>query len=172
MCCSVFWLLVEESLEQLGNDTGSFPVLFPEDCSVASTYFCGWVPLGGVVWRATSVFEVESLVILLTSSCFVMVSVGCCQTTSGIRGSLVVLLVSGMSRAFPEWRRGAVSLKVGLQLGHSRLSHFEYFSVGLGFVLPAVYFWAAVCSLRLLQGSISPWSGLFCHMSHRVGKQV
>ena len=172
MCCSVFWLLVEESLEQLGNDTGSFPVLFPEDCSVVSTYFCGWVPLGGVVWRATSVFEVESLVILLTSSCFVLVSVGCCQTTSGIGGSLVVLLVSGMWRAFPEWKRGAVSLKVGLQLGHSRLSHFEYFSVGLGFVLPAVYFWAAVCSLRLLQGSISPWSGLSCHMSHRVGKQV
>ena len=45
MCCSAFWLSVEESLEQLRNDTGSFPVWFPEDGSVASTYFCGWVPL-------------------------------------------------------------------------------------------------------------------------------
>ena len=49
MCCSAFWLSVEGSLEQLRNDTGSFPVLFPGDCSVAFTYFCGWVPLGGVV---------------------------------------------------------------------------------------------------------------------------
>ena len=49
VCCSVFWMLVGESLEQLGNDTGSFPVLFPEDCSEASTYLCGWVPLGGAV---------------------------------------------------------------------------------------------------------------------------
>ena len=49
MCCSVFWLLVEKSLEQLRNDTGSFPVLFPEDCSVASACFCGWFPLSGVI---------------------------------------------------------------------------------------------------------------------------
>ena len=49
MCCSVFWLLVGDSLEQLRNDTGSSPVSFAGDCSVASTYFCGWVPLGGVV---------------------------------------------------------------------------------------------------------------------------
>ena len=49
MCCSSFWLSVEECLEQLRNDTGSFPVWFPEDGSVASTYFRGWVPLGGVV---------------------------------------------------------------------------------------------------------------------------
>ena len=102
LCWSVFWLLVEKSLEQLRNDTGSFPFLFPGGCSVASTCFCGWFPLGGVVWLATFDFKVESLVILLTLSCFVVVSVGCCQTTSGIGGSLVVLLVSGMSRAFPE----------------------------------------------------------------------
>ena len=49
MCCSAFWLSVEESLEQLRNNTGSLPVWFPKDCSVASTYFCGWVSLGGVV---------------------------------------------------------------------------------------------------------------------------
>ena len=49
MCCSVFWLSVEGSLDRLRSDTGSFPVWFPEDCSVASTYFCGWFPLGGDV---------------------------------------------------------------------------------------------------------------------------
>ena len=47
-CCSVFWVLVEEFFEQIRNGTGSFPV-FPEDCSVVSTWFCGWVPLGGDV---------------------------------------------------------------------------------------------------------------------------
>ena len=48
-CCSVFRVLVEEFLEQSRNDTGSFPVWFPEDCSVVSTSFCGWVPLDGDV---------------------------------------------------------------------------------------------------------------------------
>ena len=132
-----------------------------------------WCPRGSVVgfpWEAT--FDLLHLLVLFISSCFVMISVGCCQTTSGIGGSLVISFVSGLSRAVPEWRRGVVSLKVGLQLGHSHSSYFEYFSVGLGFVLPAVYSWEAVCSLRLLQGSISLWSGLFCHMSHRVERQV
>ena len=172
MCCSAFWLSGKESLEQLMNDTGSFPVWFPEDCSVVTTWFCCWVPMGGDVWLATFVFKVESVLLLFIWSCFVLISVGCCQTTSGIRGSLVFSFVSGLSRAVPEWRRGVVSLKVGLQLGHSHPSYFEYFSVGLGFVLPAVCSWEAVCSLRLLQGSISLWSGLFCHMSQRVERQV
>ena len=172
MCCSVFWLSVEESLERVRNDTGSFPVWFPEDCSLLTTWLFCWIPLGGDFWLATSVFKVESSLMLFISSCFVMISVGFCQTTSGIGGSLLISFVSGLSRAVPEWRRGVVSLKVGLQLGPSHPSYFEYFSVGLGFVLPAVYFWEAVCSLRLLQGSISLWSGLFCHMSHRVGRQV
>ena len=47
-CCSLFWALVEDFLEQSRNGTGSIPV-FPEDCSVVSTWFCGWVPLGGDV---------------------------------------------------------------------------------------------------------------------------
>ena len=172
MCCSAFWLSVEESLEQLRNDTESFSVWFPEDCSVVTTWFCGWISLGGDVWLATFVFKVELLVVLFISSCFVMISVGCCQTTSGIGGSSVILFVSGLSRAVPEWRRGVVSLKVGLQLGHSHPSYLEYFSVGLGFVLPAVYSWEVVCSLRLVQGSISLWGGLFCQMSHKVERQV
>ena len=172
MCCSAFWLSVEESLELLRNDTGSLPVWFLEDCSVVTTWFCCWIPLGGDVWLATSVFKVEFLLVLFISSCFVMLSVGCCQTTSGTGGSLVISFVSGLSRAVPEWRRGVVSLKLGLPLGHSHPGYFEYFSVGLGFVLPAVYSWEAVYSLRLLQGSISLWSGLFCHMSHRVKRQV
>ena len=49
MCCSAFWLSVEESLEQLGNNTGAFPVWFPEGCSMVFTLFCGWLPFGGDV---------------------------------------------------------------------------------------------------------------------------
>ena len=48
-CCSVFWVLVEEFLEQSRNGAGSFPGWFPEGCSVVTTWFCGWVPLGGDV---------------------------------------------------------------------------------------------------------------------------
>ena len=171
-CCSVFWVLVEEFLEQSRNGTGSFPVWFPEGCSVANTWFRGWVPLGGDVWLATFVFKVESLWVLFKLSWFVTISVGCCQTTSGIGGSLDILFVSGLSDAAPEWRRGVVILKFGLQLGPSRLSFFEHFSVELGFVLLVVYSVEAVCLLRLLQGSISLWSDWFYHMSHSVGGQV
>ena len=171
-CCSVFWVLVEDFLEQSRNGTGSFPVWFPERCSVAITWFCSWVLLGGDVWVATFVFKVESLLVLFKLSWFVTISVGCCQTTSGIGGSLDIAFVSGLSHAAPEWRRCVVSLMFGLQLGHSRLSYFEDYSVELGFVLPVVYSVEAFCLLRLLQGSISLWSGWFYHMSHRVGRQV
>ena len=87
-----------------------------------------------------------------------MVSVGCCQTTSGIGGSFGIPFVSGLSHAAPEWRRGVASLKFELQLGHSHLSCFAQFSAGLGIVLPVVYFGQAVCLQRLLQGNISLWS--------------
>ena len=170
-CCSVFWVLVEGFLRQSWNGTGSFPV-FPEDCFVVSTWFCRWVPLGGDVWLATFVFKVESLVILFKFSWFVSFSVGCCQTASGIGGGLDFSFVSGLSHGGPEWRRGVFSLQLGLQLGHFHLSCFEHYFAGFGSVLLAVYFVEAVCSLRLLQDSISLWSGLFYHMSHRVGRQV
>ena len=170
--CSVFWVLVEEFFEQSKNDTGSFPVWFPEGCSVPTTWFCGWVPLGGDVWLATFVLKVESLWVLFKLSWFATFSVGCCQTTSGIGGSLDISFISGLSHAAPEWRRGFFSLKLGLHLGHSRLSCFELYSVDLGSVLPVVYSVAAVSLLRLLQVSISLWSGYFYHMSHRVEGQV
>ena len=156
--CSVFWVLVEEILGQSRNGTGSFPV-FPEECSVASTWFRGWVSLGGDVWLATLVFKVESLVILFNLSWFVSFSVGCCQTTSGIRRNLDFSFVSGLSHAGPKWRRSIFSLKLGLQLGHFHLSCFEHYFAGFGSVLPVVYFVGAVCSLHLLQDNISLWSG-------------
>ena len=159
-------------LGSVKGGTGSFPVWFPDGCSVATTWFCGWVPLGGDVWFAAFVFKVESLLGLFKLSWFVTISVGCCQTTSGIGGSLDLAFVSGLSHAAPEWRRGVVNLKFGLQLGHSRLSYFEHFSVELGFVVPIVDCVEAVCLLRLLQGSNSLWSAWFYHMSHRVGRQV
>ena len=49
MCCSVFWISVDDFLEEVGNGTGSFPVWYFEDCSVATTWFCGWVVLCGDV---------------------------------------------------------------------------------------------------------------------------
>ena len=101
-CCSLFWVLVEEFSEQSRNDTGSFHVWIPEDCSVVSTWFCGWVPLGGDVLLATFVFKVKSLVVLFKLFWFETFSVGCCQTMSGIGGSLSISFVSGLSRAAPE----------------------------------------------------------------------
>ena len=157
-CCSVFWVLVEEFLEQSRNGTGWFPV-FPEDCSVVSTWFCGCVPLGDDVWLATFVFKVESLVTLFKLSWFVSFSVGCCQTALGIGGSLDFSFVSSLSHAGPEWRRGVFSLKLGLQLGHFHLSCSEHHFAGFGSVLPVVYFVEAVYSLHLLQDSISLWNG-------------
>ena len=70
-----------------------------------------------------------------------------------------LLFLSCLSLAAPERRCGVLSLKFGLQLGHCLLSCFAPFSVGLGFVLLVVYSGEAVCLLRLLQVSISLWSG-------------
>ena len=129
---------VGQFLEQVRNGTGSFTVWFPGGCCVAITWFCGWIPSGGDVWLATFVFKVESLLVLFKLSWFVTISVGWHQTTWGFGLSLIIWFVSGLSHAAPEWRRGVVSLKFGLQFGHSRLSYFEHFSVELGFVLPVV----------------------------------
>ena len=136
-----------------------FPVWLPEGCSVANTWFCGWVPLSGDAWLATLVFQVESLLVFSRLSWSLMVSVGCCQTTSGIGGSFVNSFNSDLSHADPDWKRGVASLKFELQLGYSHLSCFAHFFVGLGFVLPVVYSGEAVCLLRLLQSNISLWSG-------------
>ena len=94
-----------------------------------------------------------------------MVSVGCCQTTSGVGGSFGISFVSGLSDAAPEWRRGVSSLKFRLQLGHSHLSCFEHFCVVLGFVFPVVYSgrrsFSCVCSkVTILCGMVSSTSGL------------
>ena len=115
--------------------------------------------LGGDVWLATFVFKVESLIIVFNLSWFVSFSVGCCQTTSGIGGSLDFSFVSSLSHAGPEWRRGVFSLKHRLQLGHFHLSCFEHYFAGFGSVLPVVFFVEAVYSLHLLQDNISLWSG-------------
>ena len=60
----------------------------------------------GFPWVATfdllHFFKVELIVVLFISSCFAVISVGCCQTTSGIGGSLVISFVSGLSHAGPE----------------------------------------------------------------------
>ena len=124
-----------------------------------STWFCDWFLFGGDVWLATFVFKVESIWVLLKLSWSVRISVGCCQTTSGIGGSFDIAFVSGLSHAAPEWRRGIFSVKFGLQLGLSHLSCFVHCFAGLGFVLLVVDSGEVVYLQRLLQGSISLWSG-------------
>ena len=169
-CCSVIWISVQDFPEQLRNGTGSVPVWFPEGCSVATTWLYGWFPLGCDVWHATFVFKVESLLVFFRRSWSIMVSVGCCQTTSGIGWSFDISFVSGLSHAAPEWRRGSFSLKFGLQLGQSHLSCFEQSSVGLVFVLPVVYSGEVVCLLHLLQGNISKVEWLVLPQVSRGGK--
>ena len=98
--------------------------------------------LSSLGWRRLACYsylEVDSLLVLFKLFWSVMVSVGCCQTTSGIGGSFGILVVSGLTLAAPEWRRGVSSLMFGLQLGYSHLSCFGHFFVGLGFVLPVFY---------------------------------
>ena len=71
--------------------------------------------------------------ILLTPRLYVLLDVsgGCCQTTSGIGGSFVVLIVSGISHAAPEWRRGVSSLEFGLQPEHSHPAFWGIFFLDL-----------------------------------------
>ena len=165
-CCSDTWISVGRSLAQLRNGTVSYPVWFPGGCSVATTQFCGWFPMGGHVWLAIVVFEVawvscfvESLVVLSKLYWSVKVSGGCCQTTSKIGGSIGILVDSGLSHAAPEWKRGVSSLTFGLQPERSLLNCFGHLFVGLESVLPAVQSWEVVCSLHLLQNNISQWNG-------------
>ena len=67
------------------------------------------------------------------------------HTPSGIGGSFGALIVSGLSGAAPERRRGVFSLMFGLQFEHSHLDCFEHSYAGADSMLPAVCSVEAVC---------------------------
>ena len=92
-CC--FW-------ESLGHCTGVLLVWFPRSDSVSDPDTWGEVSLIGDVCDSTSILRLIKVVNFLCISTK-RVSLGCCQTASGVVGSLVV---SDLSIAAPEWRRG------------------------------------------------------------------
>ena len=150
------WLSRDDSVSD--PDTWD-EVSFIVDLCASTSFFC----LG--VWVCLRVSLVKSLWIVVK-----WVSWGCCQTTSGIGGS-VKWVASGLSVAAPEWRHGIFSLNSGLQPGYFHLSHFEQLFLGPDFVFPVFSAGEAVYWLHWLYDSISLWNGLSYHMSHRVGKQ-
>ena len=101
----------------------------------------GWQPLAchSRLWSFLNTVFCRVIIILFKLHWFVIVSSGCCQTTSGFGWSFGLSVVSGLSNAAPEWRRGVSSLNLGLQLEHSYLNCFGLLSVGLDLVLPVVY---------------------------------
>ena len=130
MCFFYFWMLVGQLLELSGNSTCPFPD-FSRNCSLENPEHRIWNHFGGNFWLATSIiclfsiFSIVWLVLLVESLCLLSnlwwltsVSGACCQTTAGIGNNAVVLAVSGLSHAVPEWRRGVPSLEPGLQPGH------------------------------------------------------
>ena len=151
MCFLCFWMSVGQLLELCGNSTCPFPE-FSRNCSVADPEFRIWNHLGGDVWLATSTICLFSiswivfwLVLLLESLCLLSnlwwltsVSGACCLATAGIGNNAVVLAVSGLSHAIPEWRRDVLSLEFGSQPGHFQF----YWSVS------RCWFWP--CSIGLL----------------------
>ena len=178
-CCSDFWISLRRFLEQLRNCTGSFLFDFLGECSVATTQFCGWVPLGGDVWLVTVVWEgswveyiAESYEYFLSYIILWLFPEVFCQTTSAVCGSFEISVVSDLSHAASERRLDASSLIIGLQVKQFHLSCFEHFSVGLNFVLPVVNSGEVVYSLRLLQSSVSLWNGKFYQRSQMVSRQV
>ena len=106
-------------LELLRGGTRLFPVWFSRNCSTAVKEFWGWAPVRGEVWLASlvscmfssllffySIWIANSILTLCSLWWLLDVSERCCQTTSGIGGNFVSLVISGLSSAVPEWRCG------------------------------------------------------------------
>ena len=163
-------------LESLRHCTGVLLVWFPRSDSVADPDTWGEVSFIGDVCDCTSLFCLKSgvwVLLLLLVFQFLYVWLkwvfwDCCHTTSGIGGSLVV---SGLSIAAPEWRRGIFTLTFGLQPEFLQSSHFDWLFLGPDSVFLVFFAGEAVYWLHWLHSSISLWSGLSSHMFHRVDKQ-
>ena len=90
------------------------------------------------------------------------------ETTSRIAGRLVV---SGLSTAAPEWKRGFFSLNFGLQFLQFLSNHFDRLFFGHDSVFPLFCAREAVSWLHWLHGSISLWHSLSPHLSHRMNEK-
>ena len=135
--------------ESLWHCTVVFSVWFSRNSSLSDPDNWGEVSFNGDVYDYTSFLRWKSgvwvqlkilLVVLLWIS-IRWVSWCCCQTTSGIGGTLVV---SRLSVSAPEWRRGFL---VGILV--CSLSSFTWFTL-IGF------FWTSFC----LSGLLCPGGGL------------
>ena len=119
MSVSYLWFSELGFLESLRLSTSGLLVCFPGSGSVLDTDTWGEVFLMGDVCDSTSILCLDSgMWVFLWVSLLkgTWVSRGCCQTTSGNGGSFN-WVVSGLSIAAPEWRRGIVGLNFGLQPG-------------------------------------------------------
>ena len=141
----------------MGSGNSPFPVWVSRNCSAAVLSFWSRGPFGGDVWFATSnscmflsrwVFSVvwvaKTLLMLSNSWCSTDVSRVCCRTTSKFDKSFVVLFVSGLSSALPEWRRSVFNFYFRPQLGHS----FALFCVSCH------WFWLCVIGPVCLGGGL------------------
>ena len=124
---SSFWLFWELSR----NSTSSFLVSISQSWAVVVLDFWSGVTAAGDVCIATSnicvcssllafwVVSVVQFLFLLTSSWLSTDTTGgCCQATSGIGGSLVYSVISGLPDAVAKWRRGVFNLEIGAKPGH------------------------------------------------------
>ena len=102
-------------------------------------------PSSWVVWL---VLLEDSLCLLCSSWWLTGVSGGCCQATWGIGDNPVVPVVSGLSRAVPEWRLGVLSLGLGPQPGHFQLCWSECLFVDIYFVQLVFCSQEPVCMLH------------------------
>ena len=164
MSVSFLWVSGCCFLESLGHCTAVLLVWFPRSESVSDPHTWGEVFLIGDVCDSTSFLRLILVVLFLCIS-IQWVTWGCRQTTSGIGGSSVV---SGLSIAAPEWRRGIFSLIFGLQHEQLHSSLFDWLFVGPDSIFLVFCAGEAVCWLHLLHSKSSLWSGLFSHMSLRV----
>ena len=172
MSVSFRWISCCCLLESLGHCTGVmlawFSVSDPDtwdeisfigDVCASTSLLC----LNSCMWVFLWVSLVKTLWLLVT-----WVSWGCCQTASGIGGS-VEWVTSGLSIAAPEWTRGILSFYFGLQPEYHS-SHLDWLLLGPDFVFPVFCAREAVYWLQWLRSSIPLWNGLSCHMSHRMDK--
>ena len=116
-----------------------FVVTFIDDVIVEVCDSTSFLCFKSVLWAFWWVPVFENLWVLL-----LLVSGGCCQTTSRI-GESFGLVYSGLLVAALEWRRGNSSLIFELQLEHLRLN---------GFGVSLNWTWFCLSALRFRGGGV------------------
>ena len=149
----ISWITGWLSWESMRHCTSVLQVWFYGNGSVLGLDTWDEVSLTGNVCDSTNFLRLNSSVWVLLWASLVeflwiltrWVSWGCCQTTSGIGGSLVV---SQLSTAASEWRRGFLKIKIELQLGHFHSNHLDCLFVRPDSVFLVLCAGEAVCWLH------------------------